>query len=254
MKRIIGYLLLIATVSLFSCAYNLAGSGGDIGDPPFPRTQSILPLLEGNAWNCSYTAYDSLGNKILPNRMNLLIEITAQYGLRDDTALVRITTGNYQDNFSDYAYQYEMEGQTKGHLIVYRSLYPLETRGLYIIGEYDGATIRLYPQEQLWLAYPADSGKTWQYRPDPLGDTSKVTTMRLVSATAKSYILDSTSMGGIRTVDSCYLYRQSNAAGDSVSYYYYNEKIGCVAYERFINGALRVTYVLKSFSNNYRYF
>ena len=255
MKRAIGCCLLATVPLFFSCSKLMptAGSGNDIGDPPFPRTQSILPLLDGNAWNCSYTAYDSLGNKILPNRLNLLIQITAQYGMPDDTTLVRITTGNYQDKFPDYAYQYEKEEETRGHLIVYRSLYPLEVRGLYIIGEYDGTALRLYPQEQLWLAYPADSGKTWQYCPDPLGDTSRVTTMQLVSARAKACILDSGSMAGIRAVDSCYLYRQSNAAGDSVSYYYFNEKIGCVAYERYIRGALRVTYVLKSFTNNYHY-
>jgi hypothetical protein len=52
--------------------------------------------------------------------------------------------------------------------------YPLEVRGLYCIGEYDDSITRIYPQEQLWLAYPADSGKKWLHKTDPLRDTDKV--------------------------------------------------------------------------------
>lgn len=249
MKPVLNSLLLAAITPLFFCA-SMSPAGNDIGDPPFPRTASILPLQDGNTWNCSYTAYDSLGNKINPNRLNLIIQITAQYGMPNDSELVRITWDNYQNKFPAYAYQYEMEEQGKGYLVVYRALYPLATRGLYIIGEYDGNTIRRYPQEQLWLAYPADSGKVWQYLPDPLGDTTRITTMELVSPRIRTYVLDTAGMTGTRMVDSCYLYRQSNASRDSVSYYYYNEKIGCVAYERFIHGKLRVTYILTSFTNS----
>jgi len=255
MKRVIGYVLLLAVLPLLSCAnYMEAAGANDIGDPPFPPTPSIMPLLEGNTWNCSYTEYDSLGNKIVPNRADLRIAITAQYGMVNDTALERITTGNYWDTsrFEAQVYQYNTAEQAKSYLVTYRRTYPLEKRGLYVIGEYEANVIRLYPVEQLWLAYPADSGRQWQYKPDPLGDSSRTLSMQIVSTNATATMIDYPGMAGIRAVDSCYLYRQSNAGGDSVSYYYYNEKIGGIAYERYIKGKLRVTYILKSFTNKYR--
>jgi hypothetical protein len=216
-------------------------------DPIFPRTASILPLERGNAWTYSYTAYDSLGGKILPHRLDLNIDINAQYGMPNDSTLVLLDYYNYQVNFPDYAYQYEMEEQGRGYLVVYRSLYPLATRGLYIIGEYNGTALQLYPAEQFWLAYPADSGKTWQFRPDPLGDSARVTDMQLVSTNARSYMLQPDCMPGIAVIDSCYCYRQSNS--DTVAYYYYNEKYGAISYQRYLGGKLRETYVLKSFVN-----
>jgi hypothetical protein len=245
MKPIVRYLILFAALSLLWCAAKAPNGPSSPIDPIFPKTESILPLAQGNAWTYSYTAYDSLGHMILPHRLDLHIAINAQYGIQNDTTLVLLTRYNYQTHFPDYAYQYEMEAQGKGYLVVYRSLYPLAVRGLYIIGEYNGTAIQLYPSEQFWLAYPADSGKTWQFKPDPLGDSAKVTAMQLVSTNAHSYMLEPNSMSGIAVIDSCYCYQQSNI--DTVAYYYYHPKFGAISYERYIGGKLRETYILKSF-------
>jgi hypothetical protein len=247
MKPTVKYLVLIAVLQFLECEYYLTKPPASPQEPLFPKTESILPLAQGNAWVYSYTAYDSLGTMILPHRLDLTIAINTEYGMQDDTTLVLLTSNNYQTHFPDYAYQYEMEEQGRGYLVVYRSLYPLAVRGLYIIGEYNGTALQLYPSEQFWLAYPADSGKTWQFKPDPLGDTARVTTMRLISTNARSYMLDANRMSGVIVLDSCYLYEESSS--DTVAYYYYNEKLGAVSYEQYIAGKLRVTYLLKSFSS-----
>ncbi|MBN2188014.1 MAG: hypothetical protein JW699_01065 [Chitinispirillaceae bacterium] len=253
-KPTVNILLLVTALQYMGCSMqSLAPSSRDYGspqNPPFPRTESILPLECGNAWVYSYTAYDSTGAMILPHRLDLNMDITAQYGLLDDTTLVRIYAYN-QTNYPDYAYQYEMEAQGIGYLVVYRSLYPLSARGLYIIGEYRGTAIQLYPHEEFWLAYPADSGKSWQFRPDPLGDSVRSTTMEIVSTHAECYMLEPNSMAGTSAVDSCYLYKETNS--DTVAYYYYNQKYGAIAYQQYIRGTLRATYVLKSFSNSLYY-
>ena len=115
-----------------------------------------------------------------------------------------------------------------------------------MIGEYKDTTLRLYPKEQLWLAYPAESGKTWRFKSDPLGDSSLVARMELVSTNATSYSLESTAMAGLSFFDSCYCYCYKQTRADSVSYYYYNKEIGAVAYQRYVAGKLFDTYILKA--------
>lgn len=238
---------LLITALYLQCARSPSPMAiGSPQDPIFPRTSSILPLEKSNKWVYSYTAYDTLGKKILPNRLGLHIGINAQYGIQNDSILVLLNSSNYQTTFPAYAYQYEMEDMGMGHLVVYRDLYPLSVRGLYVIGEYNGTAILQYGREQFWLAYPADSGKTWSFKTDPLNDTTLEDTMEVLSTKARFYVPDETSMSGITVYDSCYLYKQKN--GNSVSYYYYNKDVGCLGYQRYINGTLRDTYILKSFA------
>ena len=71
---------------------------------------------------------------ISPNRLDLPLGITGGYGLINDTQLVRLTWENQSDLYSAYAYQYKWENSKQGWLVVYRDLYPLATRGLYIMG------------------------------------------------------------------------------------------------------------------------
>jgi hypothetical protein len=236
----------------------MAPSGFSPQDPIFPRTSSILPLEKNNKWVYSFTAYDTTGKKILPNRVDLHFGINAQYGIRNDTELVLLTSNNYQDTFQGgYAYQYEMEDRGMGYIVVYRDLYPLSVRGLYIIGEYNRDSVQKYPLEQLWLAYPADSVKTWTFKTDPIPDTTLKDTLRntledtmeVLSTNARFYALDGTSMSGLAVYDSCYLYRQKR--GNNVSYYYYNATVGCLGYQHYVDGTLRETYILKSFSQDH---
>jgi hypothetical protein len=229
------------------CSLNapMAGSGTDIGKPPFPRTKSILPLAINNSWIFSYTEYNSLGRKLIPNDINLHLSITGEYGLTLDNTLVPMNTTNYNDVFSAYAYKFEWEAPDSGYLVVYHDLYPLPKRGLYIIGEYAGGVMRLYPSEKLWLAYPADSGKTWEYNLDSAGDSSKTSTMELLSTHERFYFPNTGSMAALSFCD-CYLYKKTN--GNSVSYYYYNQNIGQLGYLEYVNGTLRVTYLLKSYN------
>jgi hypothetical protein len=234
---------------MFHCSYSNLGAsdeGGSPQDPPFPRTESILPLVQGNIWRYSFTAYDSTGKMIEPHQMDLIYEVNAQYGMSDDTTLVKITMNNYRTTFKTYAYQYTVEQRDSGYLLTYRQLYPLGKRGVYIIGYNDHGTNRLYPQEQLWLAYPADSGYSWRFMPDPENDTSTYITMEVIATHAQCMLIDSTTMKGMRFIDSCYLYKET--AGEWVSYYYYHPSYGAIAYQRYFMNRLRRTYILKSFT------
>jgi hypothetical protein len=246
MNRIIRFLLLLAAVLLVSCsAKNMAGGAqGSPQDPFFPATSSILPLVKGNNWTYSYTRYDTNGNIVVPHRLDWRVAIPAQFGMQNDTTLVRLDLHNYENEFQAYAYAYERDNTGKGFLVVYRQ-YDLGVRGLYIIGVYDDSVIHLYPKEQPWLLYPAQSGATWQLKSDPLGDTSAVTSMELISTSARSYKPESGVMAGISFVDSCYCYKETRA--DSVSYYYYNKDIGAISYERYVGGKRFDTYILTSY-------
>jgi hypothetical protein len=241
------YVLIGILLCMVHCAMQpMAGdTGGSPQDPPFPRTESILPLVQGNCWNYSYTAYDSTGKLIDPHRLDLGYMVTAQYGIPDDTTLVRITMSNYATKFNAYAYQYTVEEQDSGYLLTYRQLYPLGKRGVYIIGYYDHGSCHLYPDEQLWLAYPADSGFSWQFSID----SAETTSMAILSTNARCEIIDSTIMAGIRVIDSCYLYQET--AGEYSSYYYYHPKYGALAYQQYYRDRLMRTYVLKSFTNEF---
>jgi hypothetical protein len=232
-------------LSIIHCS--MAPMTGDGGSeyPPFPRTESILPLVQGNTWNYSYTAYDSNGKMINPHRLDFGYMITTQYGMPDDTTLVRITMENYQTKFNVYAYQYVDTVRDSGYLLTYHELYPLGKRGVYKIGYYDHGKCHLYPEEQLWLAYPATNGFSWQCSID----SAETTSMEIISTDARCEILDSTRMSGIKVVDSCYLYKQT--AGEYISYYYYHPNYGALAYQQYYNDRLRVTYVLKSFTNEF---
>jgi hypothetical protein len=249
MKIALGYVLLIMLVFAEGCSMlngvPAASGTGSPQTPPFPKTQSILPLAVSNQWLFSFTAYDSTGAMINPNRVDLHLGITGGYGLKNDTQLVRLTWQNSADSYSAYAYQYEWEQSKNGYLVVYRDLYPLASRGLYIIGEYRDSMPKLYPQEKLWLAYPADSGKTWQLNLDTLNDSMQTITMEVMSTHARFYFADSSSGTALSFCD-CILYKETDA--NSVSYYYYNEKIGPIGYLQYVNGKLSVTYLLKSYS------
>jgi hypothetical protein len=240
---------IITTVLCIGCANKMAPFGGSPQDPIFPRTSSILPLEKNNNWVYSYTAYDTLGKKIIPNRKDLHFSINVQYGLQNDSTLVLLNSSNYQTKFPVYAYQYEMENRAMGYIVVYRGLYPLPVRGLYIIGEYKDTVVRQYASEQFWLAYPADSGKIWSFKTDPLGDTTIEDTMEVLSTNARFYVPDNASMTSTSVYDSCYLYKQKR--GNNVSYYYYNATVGCLGYQHYVDGTLRETYILKSFSQDH---
>ena len=236
----------LALLFLYSgCSTNslTGGSGTSVDKPPFPRTKSILPLALNNQWVFSYTEYDSTGNKIIPNNLDLHLSVSQGYGLMGDSALVKVTYSNYTTAFSAYVYQYAWEEQKSGYLLVYRDLYPLAKRGLYVVGQYRDGEAILYPKEKLWLAYPADSGKTWQFPLDSAD--SSFSTIELLSTHARMYIPDAASMTGISFYD-CYLYKETNA--DTAYYYYFNEHIGQLGYIEYVNGQLRVTYLLKSYA------
>jgi hypothetical protein len=253
MKLIIQSLLLLSLSLWIGCtnSRNALGAGTEsINSPPFPKTKSILPIEVGNTWTFSYTKYDSLGKKIIPNNIDLHLSISGCYGLQNDSLIPLCWNCSYNKSYSAYAYQFEWEDQNKGYLVVYRDLYPLDKRGLYIVGEFDGASARLYPSEQLWLAYPADSGKKWQYNLEEPADSSKTSFMELISTNGRFYCPDSNSMTSLLFYD-CYVYKETNGA--SVYYYYFNEHVGELGYLQFINGKLRVTYLLKSLTHENQY-
>lgn len=247
MKTALRYATLISMLLGTGCSTNYMANtgGGSPQNPPFPKTNSVLPLAVNNQWIYSFTGYDSSGARISPNRLDLHLGITGGYGLKNDTQLVRLTWENQSDVYSDYAYQFEWENRKKGWLVVYRDLYPLAIRGLYIIGEYQDSTTKLYPMEKLWLAYPADSGKTWRLNLDTLNDSSQTVTLEVMSTHAPFYFSDANSGAALGFCE-CVLYRETGI--NSVSYYYYNENIGPIGYLQYVNGKLFQSYLLKSYS------
>jgi hypothetical protein len=247
MKIALVYGTFIALVLGQGCSMNTMSvtGGGSPQNPPFPRTNSVLPLAVNNQWIYSFTGYDSSGARISPNRIDLHLQITGGYGLKNDTQLIRLTWYNQGDAYSAYAYQFEWEQSRHGYLVVYRDLYPLAKRGLYIIGEYLDSTTKLYPMEKLWLAYPADSGKTWQLNLDTLNDSTQTVTLEVISTHAPFYFSNASS-GAALSFCECVLYRET--ALNSIAYYYYNENIGPIGYLQYVNGKLFQSYLLKSYS------
>jgi hypothetical protein len=224
---------------------SLASMGSDgPADPIFPETNSIIPLQKDRVWTFAFTQYDTNGAIVHAAALDYHVSIASQYGIVDDTVLVPLDRYNYHAQYSDYAYSYEKEFSGKGYLLTYRRLGPLEERGVYLIGEFKDSTITRYPVPQLWLAYPAGSGRTWQFKPDPLGDSVRSFSMEVMSSSCKAYMLDAGSISGIALMDSCYLYKQTS--GDTVAYYTYNEKVGNIGYQQFVAGKLRQTTILKS--------
>lgn len=244
MKTALRYLLIVSMVLGTGCAANYSPAGSP-QNPPFPKTQSILPLAVSNQWVFSFTSYDSTGAMINPNRLDLHLGITGGYGLKNNSNPIRLTWYNLSDSYSAYAYQYEWENSKQGWLVVYRDLYPLSSRGLYIIGEYQDSSLKLFPKEKLWLAYPADSGKTWRLNLDTLNDSSQTVSMEVMSTHARFYHADAGSGTALSFCD-CILYKETGA--NSVSYYYYNEHVGPIGFLKYGNGKLMETYLLKSHS------
>jgi hypothetical protein len=220
---------------------------GPPSKPPFPKTGSILPLALGNRWVFSYIEYDSAGNIINPDGkpMDLHLSISGGYGIINDTGLVMITEQNFFTTFSTYAYQFEWEEQKKGFLVVSRDLYPLAKRGLYIVGDYLNGKAHLYPSEKLWLAYPAESGKKWQYSLDDSADSSQMHAMELISNKGEVPFPNPHSMTALSFYH-CYIYKET--IGASVFYYYYKEKMGQIAYLEYVDNKLHATYLLQSFT------
>jgi hypothetical protein len=210
-----------------------------------------LPLDKGNSWDYSFTSRDSTTGAIsTPNRLRLHLEITGCFGLKNDSSLVTLDRNNYQ-SFSSYAYQFEWENTKTGNLIVYHDLYPLATRGLYIIGAFNGLTTTLYKTEQLWLAYPADSGKSWHFHTSgDTTDTTDIVSMQILSTNAQFLLPDAQSPSGTTAI-TCYLYKET--AQNYASYYYYNQNWGCVGYQYLQDGNIRETYILTNFNRNNGY-
>lgn len=244
MKTVLAILSLAGLLLLASCgAYPTAS--GTPQNPPFPATQSILPLAIGNSWSYSLTAYDSLGNRIAPSRADLELTLPGGYGLIGDTQLVTLSWQNYNQNFAAYVYKYEWDSRDSGALVVHRGDYPQGSRGLYVVGWYRGTATHLLAAEKLWLAYPADSGSTWAYAPDSSGDTASAVIMEVISTHASFFAPDAQSMATGRFID-CYLYKETGAGYKS--YYYYTPDIGCVGYCRYTGDKLRETYILTGFA------
>ncbi len=245
MRSLCVTVLLASLLVLAGCtALRAPTSSGTPQNPPFPATPSILPLAIGNSWTYSLTAYDSLGNKITPSRIELALALPSGYGLVDDTQLVTLTWQNYGDTFAAYVYKYEWDNRDSGALVAHRGNYSLDKRGLYVVGWYRDNEPHLFSSEKLWLAYPADSGRTWQFNPDSAGDPVFAVTMEILSTHAAFFVADPQTMTAGSFVE-CYLYKETGANYES--YYYYNPAIGCVGYLNYSSGKLRESYCLKQF-------
>jgi hypothetical protein len=217
-------------------------TGGSPQDPPLPRTPSILPLQRGNRWVYSDTHYGATGNNII-SREELNLEIPGVFGLSNGV-LVELDPWGFRDTFPEYVYKYEWEQTDSGYLLSYRDL-NVAARGVYIVGEYNRTAETLYASPILWLAYPADSGSTWEYLMPGSSDTI-ATRMEVLSTNAQFYFPDTTmpNLSAARFFKCC-LYKQSK--DNAVSYYYYHESVGALGYLRYVDGALRRTYILKAF-------
>jgi hypothetical protein len=213
--------------------------------PPFPRTKSVLPLGNGNKWVYSATAYDSAGNKIDPSRAELHLAITGVFGLDRNNTLIKLDRSTRDSTFPCYAYKYEWENADSGLLVVYRDYYPLELRGLYVVGDYVGDSTRIYAKEKLLLSYPAADGRTWVVAPDSADSTSLPDSFETVTTTAQFFVPDAGSMTAV-TSYTCLLYKET--LGPTVCYYYYYPDIGCVGTLRYKNGVLRQSTILKNFA------
>ncbi len=119
--------------------------------------------------------------------MVLKLALPGGFGLVGDTQLVALTWQNWNQTFPAYVYKYEWDSRDSGALVVHRGDYEPGSRGLYVIGWYRQDEAHLYPAEKLWLAYPADSGKTWSFNPDSAGDSASSVSMEIMSTHASFF-------------------------------------------------------------------
>jgi hypothetical protein len=222
-----------------------AVSGGDI-NPLYPRKESIIPLARGNSWIFSHSSYDSVGNQV-SSQEELNLAITDVYGLVGDTTLVKLTQYNVNDTFREYVYEYEWEATNLGLLISYRDV-KVDTPGIYIRGTFDINDRVVFDPPILWLIYPLKNISTWHITDSTVTGGPPVT-MEILSTDTLFYTAETVG-SGMSAVPfyNCYLYRQTQE--DSVSYYYYNNKIGSAGYLKYVNEVLRRSYILTQFIKN----
>jgi hypothetical protein len=184
---------------------------------------------------------------MLRSREEQNLEIGNVYGVTGNT-LKLLDQYAYKDTFAYYAYEYEWENRNEGFIVAYRDL-DVSTPGVYIIGEFDGGTITRYSTPQLWLAYPSTPGWSWQFI--MTDSTGADTTAMTVEAIRTIFFAPETGIDNISAVNfyECVLYKQ--ISGNSASYYYYNDRVGCVGYLNYVDGKLHRSYILTSFSQGY---
>jgi hypothetical protein len=237
-------------LSMLGCAMTNPASSGSPQNPPIPATPSILPLETGNHWVYTNMVYDSAGN-ILFNRYPLELNIPRAFGI-SSTTLTPIDWNNYLNTYTDYCFAYEWDNCGYGYLIQHRGK-NVTQRGVYIVGEFTGTSGVLYDSAYLWLAYPSTPGFTYTINTDTTGDTTGQSYMEVVSINAPYYFADSSSgKASPVTFVNCYLYKEQYA--DTISYYWYNEELGAVAYQQMYHGKKIKTYTLREFNSDAYYY
>jgi len=224
----------------------MAPTGTSPQDPPLPRVESIIPMQPGNEW----TFHDVIRDTVDPSMADtndLTLRMPFAYGLTSTDELIRLAPGEYYFNYTfvEYYCAYEWEGLNRGALLTYRDV-GVPVRGVYIVGTYDftvSQTPVWFDTAQLWLAYPAADGATWQYQ----ADSATVVTMELVDHDTLLYFVDkySGTASPLQFV-SCYLYRQQDTF--ATRYYFYHRSFGPLGYQFYTpSGVLQRTYLLTSF-------
>jgi len=232
---------------IIGCAMMNAGAPTDTGSPqhpPLPKSNSPLPLTEGNLWTYSYTVHDSAGGTLYP-RVHLQLALPRVYG-RIDSSLTRISWTTYESAYDEYVYAYEWDQWNHGALVAYRQQ-NVARRGLYLLGWYDGQQTSLYDTARLWLAYPATAGLQWK-TVFGQGVSADTTDFTLVSVNARYYAADTASTGpSPLSFYDCYLYKEEY--DDTTAYYYYSESVGALGFVSYCGGKRCQTYQLINFNN-----
>ncbi|MDB5102971.1 MAG: hypothetical protein JWP91_660 [Fibrobacteres bacterium] len=196
---------------------------------PKPLGETIIPLSQEAYSNFNYVEFDSAGGLVM--RRNLTLYILPK---------------------AVDVYGYAFEDPRRGFLLKFDDANGnRDSAGIYIVGTYRDSTLAYDSVPVLWLPQLPKRGVKWSTDPGRQ--------MELVSPDTSFYTAvlfpwgDETGEAPIQygfQRQPALLFRET--AGDTITYYNFRRGVGCLGFERAVNGKLVASGVLQSFSSKYR--
>ena len=233
---------LTGTAALIVFCAQLDNAGG-LGDHPVPATPGILPLQTNNRWVYYYQVFDSTGNRIAFPSDTLILEISGVY-LRSGDTLQDVEEFIYGTEVEkeNLVYRYEWDNRDNGYLVSHKSTGKVDERGLYIVGEFQGADWKLFDTVRLWYSYPCEQNVSWEVLLP--GEERSISIYKCLSTEDTAWVKEKqrSSMSPLLFLNGCYIYKQEV---DEYTYYHqFHPDYGKISCRGYKDGVLRECYYL----------